>query len=113
MGSSLVPLALDIQSAGFPGRRQGLAGVGRRGGDHGEGDGGGSDLVHPSPEPLSSWMKIILYYDLTLCVCVCESVAQSCLTLCHPKDSCDHLSPLSLEFSREEYWNGLPSPLSG
>ena len=31
---------------------------------------------------------------------------QSCPTLCDPIDG----SPLSLGFSRQEYWNGLPFP---
>jgi len=34
-------------------------------------------------------------------------VAQSCLTLCDPVD-CQ--VPLSTEFSRQEYWSGLPFP---
>ena len=33
--------------------------------------------------------------------------AQSCLTLCDSKD-CDPPVPLSMEFSRQEYWSGLP-----
>ena len=37
------------------------------------------------------------------CICAC-SVAQSCLTLCNP------VVPLSMGFSREEYWSGLPFP---
>ena len=61
VGSSLMPLAVDIQRAQFPGRPLGLWGVGRTGGDHGEDDGGGSDLIHPSPEPPSNCLKIILY----------------------------------------------------
>ena len=38
-------------------------------------------------------------------------VAQSCPTLCSPKDSSPQAS-LSMEFSRQEYWCGLlfPSP---
>ena len=40
-------------------------------------------------------------------VCVCT---QSCLTLCDPID-CQ--APLSMEFSRQEYWSGLPFPLPG
>ena len=35
--------------------------------------------------------------------------AQSCLTLCDPVD-CSHQSPLSMGFSRQEYWSGLPFP---
>ena len=40
------------------------------------------------------------------CVCVC-SVAQSCSTLCDPMNC--HQAPLSMRFSSQEYWNGLPS----
>ena len=36
-------------------------------------------------------------------------VAQSCLTLCDPVDTPGaHQAPLSIEFSRQEYWSGLP-----
>ena len=34
-------------------------------------------------------------------------VAQSCMTLCDPMD-CSCQVPLSTEFSRQEYWSGLP-----
>ena len=34
-------------------------------------------------------------------------VAQWCLTLCDPVD-CSRQGPLSTEFSRQEYWSGLP-----
>ena len=40
-------------------------------------------------------------------VCVCVLVAQSCLTLCDPVD-CSHQAPLSMGFSKQEYWSGLP-----
>ena len=36
-------------------------------------------------------------------------VAQSCLTLCNPMDC----GPLSMEFSRQEYWSELPFPSPG
>ena len=39
-------------------------------------------------------------------------VAQSCLTLCNPMD-CSHQAPLSMEFSRQEYWSGLLFPSLG
>ena len=32
-----------------------------------------------------------------------------CPTLCDPMD-CSHLAPLSMGFSRQEYWSGLPFP---
>ena len=47
------------------------------------------------------------------CVCVCVCVfTQSCLTLCDPQTvACQ--PPLSMEFSRREYWSGLPFPSPG
>ena len=41
---------------------------------------------------------------LTACVC-----AQSCLTICDLV-AATHQAPLSMEFSRQEHWNGLPFP---
>ena len=40
-------------------------------------------------------------------------VAQSCLTLCDPMDCVAHQAPLSIEFSRQEHWSGLPLPSPG
>ena len=40
-------------------------------------------------------------------------VTQSCLTLCNPMDCSPHQAPLSTEFSRQEYWGGLPFPSPG
>ena len=34
---------------------------------------------------------------------------QSCPTLCDPTDTA-HQAPLSLGFSRQEHWSGLPFP---
>ena len=48
-----------------------------------------------------------------VCVCVCVLVAQSCPTLCDPMDCVAHQAPLSIEFSRQEYWSGLPFPSPG
>ena len=39
-------------------------------------------------------------------------MAQSCLTLCDPMDY-SLPGPLSMEFSSQEYWSGLPFPSSG
>ena len=41
------------------------------------------------------------------------SVTQSCLTLCDPMDYIAHQAPLSMGFSRQEYWAGLPCPHPG
>ena len=43
--------------------------------------------------------------------CAC-SVAHLCPTLCSPVD-CSPQDPLSMEFSRQEYWSGLPFPPPG
>ena len=39
-------------------------------------------------------------------------VAQLCPSLCNPW-SVAHQAPLSMEFSRQEYWTGLPCPSPG
>ena len=44
----------------------------------------------------------------TFISCVC-SAAQSCPTLYDPMN-CINQGPLSKEFSRQEYWSGLPFP---
>ena len=50
---------------------------------------------------------------LTLNVCESESeVAQSCPTLCDPW-MVAYQAPLSIAFSRQEYWSGLPFPSPG
>ena len=62
----------------------------------------------------SLWDDSILPYKVTvtkLYFCMC-SVAQSCLSLCKPVDVA-HQAPLSMEFSRQEYWSGLPFPSPG
>ena len=42
----------------------------------------------------------------------CCLVAKSCSTLCHPPTVASW-APLSMEFSRQEYWSGLPFPSPG
>ena len=41
-------------------------------------------------------------------MCVCAKSIQSCPTLCDPS-----VTPLSLGFSWQEYWSGLPCPPPG
>ena len=41
------------------------------------------------------------------------SVTQSRLTLFDPMDYIAHQAPLSMEFSRQEYWSELPFPSPG
>ena len=40
-------------------------------------------------------------------------VVQSCLTLCDPMDCIAHQAPLSMGFSRQEYWSMYPFPSPG
>ena len=42
-----------------------------------------------------------------VCVCVCVLVTQLCPTLATPW-TIAHQAPLSVKFSRQEYWSGLP-----
>ena len=44
----------------------------------------------------------------TLCVCVCVLSRFSHVQLCGTQWTVAHQAPLSMEFSRREYWNGLP-----
>ena len=41
-----------------------------------------------------------------------SEVTQSCPTLCDPRD-CSLQAPLSMGFSRQEYWSGLSLPSPG
>ena len=43
----------------------------------------------------------------------CVTLLQLCLTLCDPVDCIAHQAPLSIGFSRQESWNGLPFPPPG
>ena len=48
-----------------------------------------------------------------VCVCVCiSSATQLCLTFCNPWTAA-HQALLSMEFSRQEYWSGLPFHSAG
>ena len=45
-------------------------------------------------------------------LCLHAKSLQSCPTLCDPMNvACQ--APLSMGFSRQEYWSGLPCPLPG
>ena len=42
-----------------------------------------------------------------------SEVAQSCATVCYPMDCITYQATLSMEFSRQEDWSGLPCPSPG
>ena len=43
---------------------------------------------------------------------MCAKLLQLCQTLCDPVD-CSPQAPLSMGFSRQKYWSGLPCPPPG
>ena len=43
----------------------------------------------------------------------CAEWLQLCPTLCDPMDCIARQAPLSMGFSRQEYWSGLPCPSPG
>ena len=45
--------------------------------------------------------------------CIACSVAQSCPTFCNPYGTVACQAPLSMGFSRQDYWSGLPFPHPG
>ena len=94
----------------------------------------------PKPHPVENhWVKWgfnttlvsaeagYLYVSLSIHLSVCLSIhlfiylsiylsvlcAQSCLTLCNPMDCIACQVPLSMGFSRQEYWSRVPCPPPG
>ena len=70
----------------------------------------GGEMQHPCLLDLKSnvFTHLLLRKMLAVCcsyVCAC-SVSQSFPTLCNPTD-CSPQAPLSMRFSRQEYWSGL------
>ena len=53
-----------------------------------------------------SWVQLTKYKG------ECKSL-QLGSTLCNPMDYIAHQAPLSMEFSGQEYWSGLPFPSQG
>ena len=61
--------------------------------------------------PLENLAKFHINTCVCVCVCVCARAcmrAQLCPTLCDPMGYSCHQAPLSMGFSRQEYWSGLP-----
>ena len=66
---------------------------------------GGTGPIHSCEETIQTL--------IFLCACVCAKLLQSWPTLCDPMDCVAWQAPLSMGFSRKEYWSGLPCPSSG
>ena len=62
---------------------------------------------HRQQLSLNTYLTAVTSTVLTLAACVCPRSLQSCLTLCN------FMAPLSMGFSRQEYWSGLPCPPPG
>ena len=50
--------------------------------------------------------------SISLVYLICAKSLQSCLTLCNPM-GCSLTGSLSMGFSKQEYWGGLPCPPPG
>ena len=62
----------------------------------------------PNWPPCNFSRVLICYAETQFRNCLCLA-AQSCLTLCNPMD-CSPPDPLSMGFSRQEYWSSLLCP---
>ena len=68
--------------------------------------------VHVKNSPQN--MEIYIYiYTHTHTHIYAHSVVQSCLTLYNPLWTVAHWAPLSMGFSKQESWSGLPCPPPG
>ena len=56
--------------------------------------------------PRKSLTYLLIKYMHAAFVVVCYLVTKSCLTLLWPQWTVAHQAPLSMEFSRQEYWSG-------
>ena len=56
--------------------------------------------------------KVISHTCVPVFSCVGAQLLQSCRTVCDPVD-CSPQAPLSMGFSRRDYWRGLPCPPPG
>ena len=68
----------------------------------------------PSPSLLltEALFRIYTYMVSSTRLCMRAKLLQSCPTLGNPMD-CSHRAPLSMGFSREGYWSGVPCSLLG
>ena len=70
------------------------------------------NLHFPDNMGRGTYFHVIIFHLYIFFDKVKVLVARSCLTLCDPND-CSPQAPLSIEFSRQEYWSGLPFPSPG
>ena len=70
------------------------------------------DMAHGRHEVTAKQYCIPICCPCVFPFVVLVLVIQSCLTLCDPMDYSPQ-APLSMEFPRQEYWDGLPFPSPG
>ena len=56
-------------------------------------------------------MYFLKIWDVCVCVCVCVCTHSRMVWLFVTPWTAAHQAPLSMEFSRQEYWSGLPFPI--
>ena len=67
------------------------------------------ELQHQSSlECVCVCVCVCLCVCVSVCVCMCVLVTQSCLTISGTRTTVACQAPLSMGFSRQEYWSGLP-----
>ena len=59
-------------------------------------------------------LSVVIFFALSLlCTCACMLSRFSCVQLFATLWTVAHQAPMSMGFSRQEYWNGLPCPPPG
>ena len=74
-----------------------------------------SDLTDITSELLKEKRRLTCQtiYVFFVQLCARAKLPQSCPALCDPMDPMDCQALLFMEFSRQEYWSGLPCPPLG
>ena len=70
------------------------------------------EIFHDFPVTFSYCLRLIFRYK-KVHVCVSAKLLQACLTVQLHGLYVAHQAPLSMGFSRQEYWSGLPCPPAG
>ena len=69
-----------------------------------------AQLLKNRPAMWETWVQSLGWEVLTTGNTATVMSLQSCPTLCDPIEIAAHQAPLSLGFSRQEYWSGSPFP---
>ena len=70
-------------------------------------------ILTTNPGNLLNFSKFLLLLPGTLAILSSQHSSQSCVRLFATPWTVAHQAPLSVEFSRQEYWSGLPFPSTG